>query len=161
VDVELDVDLDPNADFMEQAARLARRGVERGEGGPFGAVVVCDGVVVGAACNRVLDRSDPTAHAEMEAIREACRHLGRFHLDGCELYSTCEPCPMCLGAIHWAHIDRVLYSQTREEAAAIGFDDARLYAWMQQPRVELVHRRSEAAGSVFRLWEERADRTGY
>jgi tRNA(Arg) A34 adenosine deaminase TadA len=146
---------------MEEAARLARRGVESGDGGPFGAVVVFRGRIVGAAWNRVLGRRDPTAHAEIEAIREACRELGRFHLDGCELYATCEPCPMCLAAIHWARLDAVHYSMTRDDAAALGFSDAALYDAMVVPRLPLRRLACPAAEEVFRLWRERPDRTPY
>ncbi|MHC4973317.1 MAG: nucleoside deaminase [Planctomycetota bacterium] len=138
---------------MEEAARLARQGVEQGEGGPFGAVVVRDGRILGAACNRVLATNDPTAHAEILAIREACRQSGTFHLDGCEIYTTCEPCPMCLAAIHWARLDRVYYAQTRDDAAAIGFADRRLYAAIAAPEIPLERVPSAAAAEAFRLWQ--------
>jgi tRNA(Arg) A34 adenosine deaminase TadA len=151
----------PPVDFMEEAARLAREGVEKGEGGPFGAVVVHDGRVVGAACNRVLADNDPTAHAEILAIREACRQQGAFHLKGCEIYTTCEPCPMCLAAIHWAHLDRVYYAQTRDDAAAIGFLDRRLYTAMAAPQIPLERVPSAAAAEAFRLWQANPDHTPY
>jgi tRNA(Arg) A34 adenosine deaminase TadA len=127
--------------------------VEQGEGGPFGAVVVRDGRILGAACNRVLATNDPTAHAEILAIREACRQSGTFHLDGCEIYTTCEPCPMCLAAIHWARLDRVYYAQTRDDAAAIGFADRRLYAAIAAPEIPLERVPSAAAAEAFRLWQ--------
>ena len=148
-------------DFMEEAARLARRGVQAGDGGPFGAVVVSGDEIVGAAWNRVVGSRDPTAHAEIEAIRAACRKLESFHLAGCELYTTCEPCPMCLAAIHWAHIDAVHYALSRTDAAALGFDDASLYDAMDAPRVPLHRVACPAAEEVFRLWRERPDRTPY
>lgn len=148
-------------DFMDLAARQARVGVEKGEGGPFGAVVVKDGTVVAGAHNRVVATNDPTAHAEMLAIREACRKLGSFHLRGCEIFTTCEPCPMCLAAIHWAHLDRVHYALTRDDAAAIGFDDARIYAAMRTPLVPLVRADSAAARAVFDLWRDDPDRVAY
>jgi tRNA(Arg) A34 adenosine deaminase TadA len=113
--------------FMQLALQLADEGWRRGDGGPFGAVIVKDGTVIGRGNNRVLLRQDPTAHAELEAIREACQHLQHFQLDGCILYTSCEPCPMCLGAIYWARPAAVYYACTREDAAAIGFDDHFIY----------------------------------
>lgn len=146
---------------MAEAARLAREGVEKRRGGPFGAVVVQGNTPVGAACNRVIEKRDPTAHAEMEAIRAACRTLGRVHLEGCELYTTCEPCPMCLAAIHWAHLDRVHYALDRNDAARLGFLDADLHDAIAHPRIELVRRPCPAAEEAFRLWESLPDRETY
>jgi guanine deaminase len=148
-------------DFMERAALLAKAGVEKGEGGPFGAVVVHEGKVVGEACNRVLATNDPTAHAEVLAIRAAGAKLRRFHLAGCEIFTTCEPCPMCLAAIHWAHIDRVHYAMTRHDAAAIGFADAAIYEIISSPRTPLLHSPSPAAAAAFAAWAAKADRTPY
>lgn len=116
-----------HARHMAQAIAEALRGVAAGEGGPFGAVVVKDGAVLATACNRVTSTNDPTAHAEIVAIRAACRALGSFQLDGCDLYASCEPCPMCLGAIYWARPRAVYYAATRADAAAAGFDDAFVY----------------------------------
>jgi len=147
--------------FMAEAARLAREGVENGDGGPFGAVITRDGIVVGAACNKVVSANDPTAHAEMEAIRAACKTVGSFSLDGCELYTTCEPCPMCLAAMHWAHLDRVYYAMTRRDAAAIGFIDAEIYEAMQVPNVPLERHESDEAAEVFALWSQKPDRVQY
>jgi guanine deaminase len=113
-------------DFMRRAIALAEDNVGRG-GGPFGAVVVCGGEIVAEATNRVTASNDPTAHAEVEAIRAACRRLGRFHLSGCEIYTSCEPCPMCLGAVYWARLDRIWYAAHREHAAAAGFSDQLIY----------------------------------
>jgi guanine deaminase len=113
--------------FMQLAIQLADKGWRRGDGGPFGAVVVRDGQVIGQGNNRVLLRQDPTAHAEVEAIRDACRQLNSFQLDECILYTSCEPCPMCLGAIYWARPAAVYFACTREDAAAIGFDDHFIY----------------------------------
>jgi len=128
--------------------------VETKQGGPFGAVIVdARGNVLGAACNRVLAKRDPTAHAEIEAIREACATRDSFKLDGCTIYTSCEPCPMCLAAIHWARLDRVIYAQTRGNAAAAGFIDERLFAAMQNPEIELVHAPSEEAAKVFQEWQ--------
>jgi tRNA(Arg) A34 adenosine deaminase TadA len=146
---------------MERAARLARDGVEGGEGGPFGAVVVHEGKVIGESCNRVLKTNDPTAHAEILAIRAAAARLKRFHLTGCELFTTCEPCPMCLAAIHWAHLEKVHYGMTRDDAAAIGFADAAIYAAMADPTVPLVRAPSAAAAAAFALWQAKPDKTPY
>src|SRR5262245_13632217 len=106
---------------MHQAIRLAIEGVETGRGGPFGSVVVKDGQIIGRGCNCVTSTNDPTAHAEVMSIRDACRSIGDFHLTGCELYTTCEPCPMCLSAIYWARLDRYFFGCTAEDAAAIQF----------------------------------------
>lgn len=146
---------------MDRAARLALEGVAKGEGGPFGAVVVHEGKVVGEACNRVLATNDPTAHAEILAIRAAAKKLGRFHLDGCELWTTCEPCPMCLAAIHWAHIDKVRYAMTRHDAAAIGFADAAIYEAISAPKAPLLHAPNASAKAAFDAWLRKADRTPY
>lgn len=112
---------------MRAAIKLADEGARSGRGGPFGCVIVRQGEVVARGNNRVTSTNDPTAHAEVTAIREACTALKRFHLDDCELYTSCEPCPMCLSAIYWARIPRVLYGNTRSDAAAIGFDDDFIY----------------------------------
>jgi tRNA(Arg) A34 adenosine deaminase TadA len=146
---------------MERAARLAQEGVRKGEGGPFGAVVVHEGKIVGESCNRVVATNDPTAHAEVLAIRSAAKRLRRFHLNGCEIYTTCEPCPMCLAAIHWARIDRVHYALTRHDAAAIGFDDAAIYEIISAPRTPLLHAPNAAAKAAFAAWQAKADRTPY
>lgn len=113
--------------FMDEAVAEARRGIRAGEGGPFGAVVVKDGRIVARGHNQVVAHGDPTAHAEVQAIRAACRELGTFDLSGCEIYATCEPCPMCFAAIHWARLDLVRFGATRADAAAIGFDDDAIY----------------------------------
>ena len=146
---------------MGEAIRLAREGVGRGAGGPFGAVVAKDGRIVGAACNRVIERGDPTAHAEMEAIREACRELGSFHLEGCELYATSEPCPMCLGAIHWARLDRVYYALTRADAREIGFDDEAMYEAMAAPMMPMERVARPDAEELMQAWRDKPDRTEY
>ena len=120
-------------DFMREAIRLSREGSLAGKGGPFGAVVVKDGAIVGRGCNEVLATNDPTAHAEIVAIRDAAKALGSFHLTGCEIYTTCEPCPMCLGAIYWAKIEKIVYANTRADAARIGFQDEFLYEELGLP----------------------------
>lgn len=119
---------------MREAIRLARQGMLRGDGGPFGAVVVRRGRIVGRGWNKVLSASDPTAHAEVEAIRDACARLGTHDLSGCEIYSSCEPCPMCLSAIHWARLDGLHQACKGEDAAALGFDDERIVEQLALPR---------------------------
>lgn len=150
--------------LMREALRLARESVAAG-GGPFAALVARDGAVVGVGTNRVVPDLDPTAHAEVVAIREACRRLGTFRLSGCEVYASCEPCPMCAGAIAWARADRVWYAATREDAAAAGFDDARLHAEGARgpgeravPAVRLLG--AEGAGP-FAAWASKPDRVPY
>jgi tRNA(Arg) A34 adenosine deaminase TadA len=151
--------------FMRQAIELSRIHMEAGEGGPFGAVVVQKGRVMGEGWNRVTSTCDPTAHAEVVAIREACARLGTFSLKGCEIYSSCEPCPMCLAAIYWARLDRLWYANLRTDAAAIQFDDEWLYrevalpvAERSLPGGELL--RDEAL-KVFQAWEAKVDKIPY
>ena len=112
---------------MREAIRLSIENVESGRGGPFGAVVVKDGVIIARGANEVTSTNDPTAHAEVVAIRNACKALGTYQLEGCEIYTSCEPCPMCLGAIYWARPDKMYYGNTKEDAAAIQFDDHFIY----------------------------------
>src|SRR5688572_3154517 len=119
--------------FMRRAIELAQRGADSNDGGPFGCVVVRDGEVVGEGWNKVTSTNDPTAHAEVVAIRDACARLGDFQLDGCSVYTSCEPCPMCLGAIYWARPDRVIYANTRFDAASIDFDDDFIYHEINAP----------------------------
>jgi len=114
-------------DYMREAIKMAIKGVSNAEGGPFGAIVVLNDEIIGRGNNQVLLTNDPTAHAEIIAIRDACRHLGHFQLEGCIIYTSCEPCPMCLGAIYWARPDRFFYACTRKDAAEIGFDDDFIY----------------------------------
>jgi guanine deaminase len=142
--------------FMRQAIRLAEENVRSG-GGPFGAVVVREGKIIGTGVNRVTSSLDPTAHAEINAIREACRNLATWQLDGCEIYSSCEPCPMCLGAIYWARPAALYFANTREDAASIQFDDAFIYRELQQPvesrSIPTVQLLREEGLSVFASWE--------
>lgn len=151
--------------FMRRAIALSRAKMEAGEGGPFGAVVVRGGTVIGEGWNRVVGTNDPTAHAEIVAIREACSRLGSFNLSGCEIYTTCEPCPMCLAAIMWARIDRMYYANTRTDAAAIGFDDESFYREVSLPldRRALPAERllPEEARAVFAEWTARPDKVRY
>lgn len=150
---------------MREAIRLAEQGLRGGHGGPFGCVIVCRGEVVGRGHNRVTSTCDPTAHAEIVAIRDACQTLATFHLEECDLYTSCEPCPMCLAAIYWARIPRVWYANTRADAAAIGFDDDLIYSQIALP---LEHRHvamqpllRDEAQAVFREWVEKADKVRY
>jgi tRNA(Arg) A34 adenosine deaminase TadA len=122
--------------FMHRAIELARRGIQTGDGGPFGAVVVRDGEIIGEGWNRVIRTNDPTAHGEIIAIRDACARLGTFSLDGCEIHTTGQPCPMCLGAIQWARIARIFYGFRVEDAAEIGFDDREFFRQMELPADE-------------------------
>lgn len=119
---------------MREAIRLSIENVESGRGGPFGAVVVKDGAIIARGTNEVTSTNDPTAHAEVVAIRNACKALGTYQLDGCEIYTSCEPCPMCLGAIYWARPDKMYYGNTKEDAAAIQFDDHFIYQEIELPK---------------------------
>ncbi len=156
---------DSDEAFMRHAIALSRRGMEGGSGGPFGAVVVMEGRVVAEGWNQVTSTNDPTAHAEVVAIRRACTALGRFDLRGATLYTSCEPCPMCLAASYWARLDRVLYGNARDEAAAIGFDDEWLYREVPKPVAarSLPMRRLLAAEAleVFRDWTAKPDKVPY
>ena len=151
--------------FMRQAIALSRRGMEAGAGGPFGAVVVLDGKVVGEGWNQVTSAKDPTAHAEVVAIRRACAALGNFSLAGATLYSSCEPCPMCLASAYWARISRIVYANTRDDAAAIGFDDAFIYDEIPKAPHEralaMEHVRSAEAAEAFAAWMRKADKITY
>jgi tRNA(Arg) A34 adenosine deaminase TadA len=152
-------------EFMQRAIAAAVEGMRAGEGGPFGALVARGDEVLAVACNRVLARNDPTAHAEVEAIRAACAKLATFRLEGCDLYATCEPCPMCLAAAYWARVDRVIHACNRDDAAAAGFADAEIHREMRSPsgerRLPLVPFEREAGLAVFREWLEQPDRTLY
>lgn len=150
--------------FMRLAIELSIKSVNEG-GGPFGAVIVKDGEIIAASANRVTINNDPTAHAEVMAIREACQKLGTFDLSGCELYASCEPCPMCLSAMYWAHIEKYYYANDQHDAAKIGFDDHFIYEELDKPvenrtlkRVQILH---EEAMEAFKLWEDKSDKTEY
>ena len=152
-------------EYLRLAIELARLGMEEGRGGPFGCVIVCDGVVVGKGSNAVTSTNDPTAHAEIVAIRDACARLGHFQLTGCIVYASCEPCPMCLGAIYWARPSRVVYAATRQQAAAAGFDDEFIYREIQVPegerRIVFELGADKGAEEVFERWRERGDKSLY
>lgn len=151
--------------FMMKAIELSIENVRAGEGGPFAALVVKDGQVIAQGTNRVTSTNDPTAHAEIVAIREACRVLGHFQLAGCEIYTTCEPCPMCLGAIYWARPARVYFACTGEDAARLGFDDSFIRAQTQLPwsqrKIPMNQMMREEALKAFSLWEQKLDKIQY
>lgn len=150
---------------MRRAIALSRERSATGEGGPFGAVVVRDGTIISEGWNQVVGGNDPTAHAEIVAIRRACAHRGSFSLDGCEIYTSCEPCPMCLAAILWARIGRIYYANTRVDAAAIGFDDDYFYREVAKPMEKLAVPASrmlpDEARAVFSEWYARPDKVRY
>jgi len=151
--------------FMARAIQLSLDNVSSGRGGPFGAVIAKDGNVVAEAANQVTATNDPTAHAEVLAIRQACQKLGFFELKGCDLYTSCEPCPMCLGAIYWARIDRVYFGNFAADAARIGFDDSAIYAEIKQPHAEreipMTQMMREEALAAFRAWEQHPGKIRY
>lgn len=151
--------------FMREAIRLARENMRAGAGGPFGAVVVKDGAIIGRGWNQVTSANDPTAHAEVMAIRAACLALGDFRLNGAAIYTSCEPCPMCLSAIYWARIDRVYFAGTREDAAAAGFDDALLYREvalaLKQRSIPFVSLMREEGLAAFADWNAKIDKVPY
>jgi tRNA(Arg) A34 adenosine deaminase TadA len=151
--------------YMEEAIALAVENARTGRGGPFAALVVREGFVISRAVNLVTEANDPTAHAEVLAIREACRALGDFRLTGCDLYATCEPCPMCLGAIYWARPDRVLYAATMRDAAEAGFDDHAIHGEVARPpehrRIPFVGRMRAEALEAFRAWQACRGRRPY
>ncbi len=150
---------------MREAIRISVRKMRQNEGGPFGAVVVKGGRIVGRGWNRVTSANDPTAHAEVMAIRDACRRLKTFSLEGCELYASCEPCPMCLAAIYWARLKRVYFGNTRKDAARIGFDDDFLYREVARPisrrTLPLKQLLPREAQTAFDEWERKRDKVSY
>ncbi|HWP81331.1 MAG TPA: nucleoside deaminase [Bacteroidota bacterium] len=150
---------------MKQAIQLSIENIRSGNGGPFAAIVVKEGKIVARGTNRVTSTNDPTAHAEIVAIREACGVLGTFQLTGCELYTTCEPCPMCMGAIYWARPAKVYYANTRKDAAAIGFDDAFIYEELTREvsarKIPMIQLMREEASVAFKEWERKADKVLY
>lgn len=151
--------------YVGLAIELARTGAERNEGGPFGSVVVKDGQIIGRGNNKVVSTNDPTAHAEMEAIRDACNYLKSHQLNGCTIYASCEPCPMCLGAIYWSRPDRIVYACTREDAASINFDDAFIYREIMLSAGDRhipTHQCGREQGlEVFNFWENKPDKISY
>ena len=151
--------------FMKQAIQLSRNGITNNEGGPFGCIVVKGGQIVGRGNNRVTSTNDPTAHAEVVAIRDACNTMGTFQLEGCEIFTSCEPCPMCLGAIYWARPSKVYFANTRKDAADIGFDDSMIYEEMicdlDKRKIPIIPLPSKEALDIFKEWEQKTDKTKY
>ena len=149
---------------MKRAIELSIKGIANG-GGPFGCIIVKDNKIIAEGSNKVTPNNDPTAHGEIVAIREACKKLNNFSLNGCELYSTCEPCPMCLSAIYWARIDKIYYANTRDDARKIDFDDSLIYTELQKnidkrkiPMIQIL--RNEAL-KAFELWDKKKDKVKY
>ena len=156
---------DERKQFMREAIRLSLENVQSGRGGPFAAIIVKEGKIIARGTNCVTSTNDPTEHAEIAAIRQACKSLGTFQLDGCEIYSSCEPCPMCLGAIYWARPERVFYGNTKQDAADIDFDDSFIYEEFLKspeqrnlPMEQLLH---EEALAGFKAWKEKTDKIKY
>ena len=150
---------------MRRAIELAQTGIDSNAGGPFGAIVVRNGEIIAEGCNRVTSTNDPTAHAEVVAIRLACERLDSFQLDDCTIYTSCEPCPMCLGAIYWARPAQVFYACTREDAAGVGFDDQFIYDEIEKPirerQIKMVNLLGAEGFSVFKSWADKPDKTEY
>lgn len=153
-----------DARFMEMAIRLSEDNIDRG-GGPFGAVIVRDGEIIATGANRVVPNNDPTAHAEVTAIRNACTKLGTFNLAGCTVYTSCEPCPMCLSALYWAGVDRICYGNTKNDAKDIDFDDSFIYDQLElaykDRSIKCEHFMRDRALAAFRKWTEKTDKTPY
>ncbi len=155
---------DKDKQFMFKAIELSVESVNN-NGGPFGAVIVKDGKIVSAMSNKVTQYNDPTAHAEVNAIREACKVLNTFDLSGCEIYTSCEPCPMCLGAIYWARLDKIYFANTKTDAKSIGFDDSFIYEELEKPyterKIPTVQIFRTEALKGFQAWEQKTDKTEY
>jgi guanine deaminase len=152
-------------EFMSRAIELSKRNMETNAGGPFGAVVVKDGKIIGEGWNQVTSTNDPTAHAEVQAIRNACKNLNTFDLNGAEIYTSCEPCPMCLSAIYWARLGKIYFANTKKDAAAINFDDDFIYQEIPKPypqrSIPLVPLMREEALQIFKIWEQKVDKIPY
>ena len=150
---------------MARAIQLSIDNVHSGRGGPFGAVVVKDGAIIAEGANQVTSTNDPTAHAEVLAIREACKKLGVFDLEGCDIYSSCEPCPMCLGAIYWARLSRIYFGNAAADASHVGFDDSLIYGKIAQPRAQrkipMIQLMRQEALAAFRAWQDKPDKIEY
>jgi guanine deaminase len=154
-----------NNPFMARAIELSIENVQSGQGGPFAAVIVRDNQIIAEACNRVTSTNDPTAHAEVLAIRKACQKLRDFELKDCEIYTSSEPCPMCFGAIYWARLSRIYFANTAEDAAKIGFDDSFIYCELKQPhaqrRIPAIQMMRDEALAGFRAWVEKPNKVPY
>ena len=153
-----------NNKFMKRAIELSVQNVNKG-GGPFGSVIVKDNQIIAEGSNKVTPTNDPTAHGEIVAIREACKKINDFSLKGCELYSTCEPCPMCLSAIYWARIEKIYYANTREDARKIDFDDSLIYSEFQKDigkrKIPMIQMMRNEALKAFELWDKKTDKVKY
>lgn len=151
-------------DFMEKAISLSQENIKTG-GGPFGAIIVNNGKIISEGCNRVTSENDPTSHAEINAIRKAAKSLGTFNLSGCTIYTSCEPCPMCLGAIYWAHLDKVFYGASREDAKEVGFDDDFIYNEIQlqneKRSIPMENLLQNSAIQTFKSWARQTDKIEY
>ena len=154
-----------NLDFLREAIRLSREKMNANEGGPFGATIVRNGEIIGRGWNRVTSTNDPTAHAEVTAIRDACSRLGSFTLEGCEIYSSCEPCPLCLAAIYWARLSRIYHGASCDDAAAAGFDDRNFYRELSLPvsqrKIRMEQGLADEARVVLEAWIQKKDRISY
>ncbi len=159
------MDQTTHTQYLRRAVTLARNGMLAGNGGPFGCVIVKDGQIVGEGSNQVTSTNDPTAHAEVVAIREACKNLGTYQLGGCLVYCSCEPCPMCMGAIYWARPEKVFYASTRHDAALIGFDDEFIYEEIPvnpaDRKIPFENQRITEADEVFAAWARTGDKDLY
>lgn len=157
--------MEEEKEFMRKAIALAQKGMSENEGGPFGAVVVKNGKIVGIGNNRVTSTNDPTAHAEVVAIRDACKNLNTFQLSDCQIYTSCEPCPMCLGAIYWARPEKVYFGSSKIDAAQIGFDDQFIYEEINidfdNRKIKMIQLLRDEAQKVFEGWETKTDKTEY
>ena len=157
--------MDQQTQFMKHAIRLSQANMEKGAGGPFGAVVVKDGKIIGEGWNKVTSTNDPTAHAEVEAIRHACKRLKTYDLSGCEIYASCEPCPMCLSAIYWSRLSKIYFANTKQDAAQIQFDDAFIYQEIPKPlnlrKIPTEQLLRDEAMKVFKLWDQKVDKIRY
>tara|TARA_Y100000817_G_C16676934_1_gene464102 strand:+ start:53 stop:523 length:471 start_codon:yes stop_codon:yes gene_type:complete len=156
--------MENNSKFILRAIELSIKSIKN-QGGPFGSVVVKEGKIIAEGFNKVTSNNDPTAHGEIVAIREACKKLNTFNLKGCDLYSSCEPCPMCLSAIYWSHIDRIFYANTREDAKDIDFDDSLIYAEISKDKnnrkIKMIQLHREEALEAFKIWKNKDDKIKY
>ncbi|MFZ3230942.1 MAG: nucleoside deaminase [Pseudobdellovibrio sp.] len=154
-----------NPDFLKKTVDLSRKNMYENIGGPFGAIIIKDGKIIAEGSNQVTSTNDPTAHAEMVAIRKACQNLQTFDLSGCEIYSSCEPCPMCLSAIYWARLEKIYFANSRQDAANIGFDDDFIYQEIpkniESRKISCIHVDSEDAKNVFQEWQNKIDKIEY
>ncbi len=154
-----------NSSLMQRAIELSKENMQKNHGGPFGAVIVKEGKIIAEGWNSVTSKNDPTAHAEVEAIRKAASKLNNFNLEGCEIYTSCEPCPMCLAAIYWARLDKIYYANSREDAAHIDFDDDFLYKEIPKPisdrKIPTERLLAHEALAVFKQWQEKSDKIPY